>query len=134
MPNVQWMPYSFVQLYFFECDVCAQLYMDESKKIFDHFICFWKWFFNWNIWYSKNQRIILNIEISKISSTDLKMRCIVKKWSNVMICKEAKWKASKIVIIFLWEVIYVHFYNWDRLLVVVLVMYNLIELIIEALL
>ena len=44
MPNVQWMPYSFVQLYFFECDVCAQLYMDESKKIFDHFICFWKWF------------------------------------------------------------------------------------------
>ena len=24
--------------------VCAQLYMDQSKKIFDHFICFWKWF------------------------------------------------------------------------------------------
>ena len=24
--------------------VCAQLYMDQSKKIFDHFICFWKWY------------------------------------------------------------------------------------------
>ena len=26
--------------------VCAQLYMDQFKKIFDHFICFWKWFFS----------------------------------------------------------------------------------------
>ena len=24
--------------------VCAQLYMDQIKKIFDHFICIWKWF------------------------------------------------------------------------------------------
>ena len=24
--------------------MCAQLYMDQSEKIFDHFICFWKWF------------------------------------------------------------------------------------------
>ena len=24
--------------------VCAQLYMNQSKKFFDHFICFWKWF------------------------------------------------------------------------------------------
>ena len=24
--------------------VCALLYMDQSKKIFDHFICIWKWF------------------------------------------------------------------------------------------
>ena len=24
--------------------VCAQLYMDQTKKIFDHFICIWKWF------------------------------------------------------------------------------------------
>ena len=34
----------------------------------------------------------------------------------------------------MWEVIYVHFYNWDRPLDLVLVMYDLIELIIEALL
>ena len=24
--------------------VCGQLYMDQTKKIFDHFICIWKWF------------------------------------------------------------------------------------------
>ena len=60
------------------------------------------------------------------------MRCIDSKLSNVMNCKEAKWKASSYVIIFLWEVIYVHFYNWDRPLNLVLVVYDLIELIIEA--
>ena len=38
------------------------------------------------------------------------------------------------VIIFFWEVIYAHFYNWDCPLDFVLVMYDLIELIIEALL
>ena len=36
------------------------------------------------------------------------------------------------VVIFLWEVIFVHFYNWDRPLDLVLVVYHLIELIIEA--
>ena len=51
-----------------------------------------------------------------------------------MICKEAKWKALKIWKSFLWEVIYVHFYNWDRPLDLVLVVYDLIELIIETLL
>ena len=45
---------------------------------------------------------------------------------------EAKWKAFKFVIIFLWEVIYAHFYNWDKLLDFVLVVYDLIELIIEV--
>ena len=49
-----------------------------------------------------------------------------------MNCKEAKWKASSCVIIFLWEVIYAHFYNWDRLLDFVSVVYDLIELIIEV--
>ena len=35
-------------------------------------------------------------------------------------------------VIILWEVIYAHFYNWDRLLDFVSVVYDLIELIIEA--
>ena len=35
-------------------------------------------------------------------------------------------------VIILWEVIYAHFYNWDRLLDLVSVVYDLIELIIEA--
>ena len=36
------------------------------------------------------------------------------------------------VIFFLWEVIYVHFYNWDWPLDFIPVVYDLIELIIEA--
>ena len=41
-------------------------------------------------------------------------------------------KLQRCVIIFLWNVIYVHFYNWDRPLDLVPVVYDLIELIIEA--
>ena len=62
----------------------------------------------------------------------LKMSCIDSKWSNDMNCKKPNEKLQSYVIIFLWEVIYVHFYNWDRPLDLVLVVYDLIELIIEA--
>ena len=41
-------------------------------------------------------------------------------------------KLLNFVIILLWEVIYAHFYNWDRPLDFVSVVYDLIELIIEA--
>ena len=45
---------------------------------------------------------------------------------------ETNEKLQQCVIILLWEVIYVHFYNWDRPLDLVSVVYDLIELIIEA--
>ena len=41
-------------------------------------------------------------------------------------------KLQRCVIIFWWEVIYAHFYNWDRPFDLILVMYDLIELIIET--
>ena len=41
-------------------------------------------------------------------------------------------KLLSFVIILLWEVIYALFYNWDRLLDFVSVVYDLIELLIEA--
>ena len=66
----------------------------------------------------KSQRLTLIVEISKISSTNLKKRWNIQKWSNVMNYGEAKWKA--------------HFYNRDRQLDFVPVMYDLFELIIEA--
>ena len=50
----------------------------------------------WNVWWAKSQKLTDKNEILKISSIDLKKRCKDKKWSNVMNCKEAKWKASKI--------------------------------------
>ena len=43
-------------------------------------------------------------------------------------------KLLRIVVILSWEVIYAHFYNRDKPLDFVLVMYDLFELIIEALL
>ena len=43
----------------------------------------------------KSQRLNHNVEISKISSTDLKKRRIIQIWSNVMNYAEAKWKNSK---------------------------------------
>ena len=49
-----------------------------------------------------------------------------------MIYAKAKWKLLSFVFILLWEVIYAHFYNWDSPLDLVLVVYDLIELIIEA--
>ena len=49
-----------------------------------------------------------------------------------MIYAEAKWKASMICNHSLVGVIYAHFYNWDSPLDWVPVVYDLIELIIEA--
>ena len=46
--------------------------------------------------------------------------------------KKPNEKLLSFVIILLWEVIYAHFYNWDCPLDLVLVVYNLIELIIES--
>ena len=85
-----------------------------------------------NVWCPKSQRLVHQVEISKISGIDLKMRCIDSKWSNVMNCKEAKWKASSYVIIFYGRSYMFHFYNWNRSLNIVLVVYDLIELIIET--
>ena len=67
----------------------------------------------------------------QISSTNLKNEIYCSKKSNVMFCAEAKWKVSKICNYFLvgghiWT------YNWDKSLNLVLVVYDLIELIIEV--
>ena len=79
-----------------------------------------------------SQRLTLHVKIWKISSTDLKKRCIIQKGSIVMIYVEAKWKTSKFCNHSLVGVIYVHFYNWDWPLDFVSVVYDLIKLIIEV--
>ena len=74
------------------------------------------------------------MEISKILGINLKKRYKDKKKKDKMlwIVKKPNKKLQRYVIIFLWEVIYVHFYNWDRPFDLVLVVYDLIKLIIEA--
>ena len=59
---------------------------------------------------------------------------VSKKDQMLWFMQKLNEKLLSFVIILLWEVIYVHFYNWDRPLVLVPVLYDLIELIIEALL
>ena len=57
--------------------------------------------------------------------------------SKLIKCYElwrSQMKRLQIYVIILWEVIYVHFYNWDKSLDLILVVYDLIELIIKALL
>ena len=68
-----------------------------------------------------------------------KFQALISKWDVLFINdqKVISWKKPKVklpryVIIFLQEVIYVHFYNWDRPLDLVLVVYDLSELLIEA--
>ena len=67
-----------------------------------------------------------------------KFQAPISKWDVMLKNDQMLWSVQKpnkkllrFVINFLWKVIYVHFYNWDRPLDLVLVMYNLIELIIE---
>ena len=43
--NVQWMLIPFLWLYVFKCDVYTQLLVNQIKKIFECFICFWKCFY-----------------------------------------------------------------------------------------
>ena len=82
------------------------------------------------------------IEISKMTYHKMKyqkFQASISKWDvkikndqMLWIVKKPNEKFQRYVIIFLWEVMYVHFYNWDRPLDLVPVVYDLIELIIET--
>ena len=68
-----------------------------------------------------------------------KFQAPISKWDVLLKNDQMLWfvrkpneKLQRCVIILLWEVIYVHFYNWDRPLNLVPVVYDLIELIIKA--
>ena len=68
-----------------------------------------------------------------------KFQASISKWDVLFKNDQMLWfvkkpneKLQRFVIIFLWEVIYAHFYNWDSPLDLVLVVYDLIELIIET--
>ena len=52
----------------------------------------------WNVWYPKIQRLIHQIEISKISDIDLTMRCVDSKGSNDMMYMKLNEKLQSYVI------------------------------------
>ena len=67
-----------------------------------------------------------------------KFQAPISKWDVLSKKDQMSWFMQKpnekllSCVIILWEVIYAHFYNWDRLLDFVSVVYDLDELIIEA--
>ena len=72
-----------------------------------------------------------HVKISKFQALISKRDVLSKKDQMSWIMQKPNEKLLNFVIILLWEVIYANFYNWDRLLDFVSVVYNLIELIIE---
>ena len=74
------------------------------------------------------------LKYQKFQVPILKRDVLSKKDQMSWIMQKPNEKLLNFVIILLWEVIYAHFYNWDRLLDFVSIVYDLIELIIEALL
>ena len=74
------------------------------------------------------------LKYQKLQAPISKRDVLSKKNQMLWFMKKLNEKLLSFVIILLWKVIYVHFYNWDRPLDFVLVVYDLIELIIKALL
>ena len=72
------------------------------------------------------------LKYQKFQAPISKRDVLSKKDQMSWIMQKPNEKFLNFVIILLWEVIYAHFYNWDRLLDFVLVVYDLIELIIEV--
>ena len=80
----------------------------------------------------KAKDLFIKLKYQKFQASISKWDLLIQNDQMIWIVKKPNIKLPRYVIIFLWEVIYVHFYNWDRPLDLVLVVYDLIELIIEA--
>ena len=80
----------------------------------------------------KAKDLFIKLKYQKFQASISKWDLLIQNDQMIWIVKKPNIKLQRYVIIFLWEVIYVHFYNWDRPLDLVLVVYDLIELIIEA--
>ena len=72
------------------------------------------------------------MKYQKFQAPILKRDVLSKKDQMLWFMQKPNERLLSFVIILLWEVIYAHFYNWDSPLDLVLVVYDLIELIIEA--
>ena len=71
------------------------------------------------------------LKYQKFQASISKMRCIVQKDQMLWFVKKPNEKFQRFCNHF-WKVIYVYFYNRDRPLDLLLVVYDLIELIIEV--
>ena len=72
------------------------------------------------------------LKYKKFQVSISKRDVLSKKDQMLWFMQKPNEKLLSFVIILLWEVIYAYFYNWDSPLDWVLVVYDLIELIIEV--
>ena len=80
----------------------------------------------------KAKGYLLMLKYQNFQALISKRDVLSKKDKMLWFVQKPNKKLLSFVIILLWEVIYAYFYNWDRPLDLVLVVYDLIELIIEA--
>ena len=80
----------------------------------------------------KAKGLFIELKYQKFQASISKWDVLIQNDQMLWIVNKPNEKLQRYVIIFLWEVIYVHFYNWDRPLDLVPVVYDLIELIIET--
>ena len=80
----------------------------------------------------KAKGLFIKLKYQKFQASNSKWDILIQNDQILWIVKKPNEKLQRYVIIFSWEVIYIHFYNWDKPLDLVLVVYHLIELIIEA--
>ena len=71
------------------------------------------------------------LKYQKFQASISKRDVLFKNDQMSWIMQKPNEKLLNFLIILLWEIIYANFYNWDRLLDFVSVVYDLIELIIE---
>ena len=75
---------------------------------------------------------LLILKYQKFQAPTSKWDVLFKNDQMLWFVQKPNEKLLRFVIIFLWEVIYVYFYNWDKPLDLVPVVHVLIELIIEV--
>ena len=80
----------------------------------------------------KAKGLLIKLKYQKFQASISKWDVLFKNDQMLWFVKKPNEKLQRFVIILLWEVIYIHFYNWNRPFNLVPVVYDLIELIIEA--
>ena len=132
---VQWMPYSFVWLFLIKCVFTCSIFVDSNTKRFLSVLSvFWKYFvFTKTEKFQKNS-VTLFWRLNCGSSS-----CEIQPRARVLIlatCSRVKGPVTRVTQRFSRLssrlLIYAYFCNWDRSHDLVLIVYALVELIIEA--
>ena len=80
----------------------------------------------------KAKGLLIKLKYQKFQALISKRDVLIQKDQMIWCVWSQKEKLQNYVIKFMWDVIYAYFYNWDWSLFQMLIVYDLVELIIEA--